>query len=292
MFIFFAISFSLLLFFFCFTHSFMNFKRFPSFKKAKNEENALTLPHMIDKATLATNRSEDIVIFMKICKEINYEKKASKKAAEEISKRLKPKVEPQTQLLTISLLRTISENCKSFERRYIECIYVLFMRLKTSLLRGIEETGFSQQIFIFVASERLNKNNPKQLDAAELVEDPETKKLITGLQQTSPSESSRGYFKNIPLPHLKNAVSTDIKQKAPMRRDNHTQNTMSNNEMDLLIEEATNASKIVSELLRENVDESDELLKDLVMGCRNQHTIIMRQIWSIDDPEYLKLTTK
>jgi ABC-type uncharacterized transport system ATPase subunit len=52
---------------------------------------------------MATNTSEDIVMFMKICKEINYEKKASRKAAEEILKRLKLKVQPQTQFLTISV---------------------------------------------------------------------------------------------------------------------------------------------------------------------------------------------
>jgi hypothetical protein len=68
---------------------------------------------------------------------------------------------------------------------------------------------------------------PQQISLDATGKDQETQNIISKLEQISPSQSSRGYFKRtVPLPKLKND-----KGKSPMRQDVNAQNTMTKNEV-------------------------------------------------------------
>ncbi|KAI8338525.1 hypothetical protein BC941DRAFT_423157 [Chlamydoabsidia padenii] len=74
------------------------------------------LVQLLDKATDSNTATEDWTLFITICHKINHSSQAAKTTRKVIQKKLNTMI-PQTQVLTILLLKVITENCRRFDEQ-------------------------------------------------------------------------------------------------------------------------------------------------------------------------------
>ncbi|KAI7852617.1 hypothetical protein BDC45DRAFT_558558 [Circinella umbellata] len=249
---------------------------------------------ILEQATNSKLEQEDWRLYIQICNKIIYISNGPKVARKVLQKKLAVKNDPQTHVLTLSLLRTISENCSEFDDQLQD----------KSLLEDLTNLWNHSNIHIKVRQKLTEcmqlwmiqyQNIPTMQNLIQLcatatcnATPPHVLSIVANQQQ-----QQRGGGGSFLLNRLKNMITQrTLKIKDKKEQDNNIDTRRSNNvdyEEDLLkvqqliIEEAKTTAEILTHLLlpdknNDDNEKSSELILEMYRKCKDLHGTIMSYI--------------
>ncbi|KAI8083022.1 uncharacterized protein BX664DRAFT_339632 [Halteromyces radiatus] len=274
------------------------------------------LMQLIDKATDSSLTTENWTLFISICHKINQSPQAAKTTRKVIQKKILSMI-PQTQLLTIALMKVITENCKSFDEqlghetlirslriiwnhpetytkvreRIIECVYVWMIELGEyepvhPIIQYCHEINQIRSIAPH-KTEAWISTSPLPIQP----QHHQQNRTVTPISfSNAATNRTSSLFRGWKLKR------SNIKEKQQSSSHNEYQmisgcKQMSENNGEKVqecIEESKSTSGLLQQLLsNEQSRTNDPLLRELYQKCQDLQSNIMRYIETTTDPVYI-----
>ncbi|KAI9303455.1 hypothetical protein BJ944DRAFT_268372 [Cunninghamella echinulata] len=275
------------------------------------------LIRLLTKATSNDSEKADWTLFINICHKINQTKQSGKTVRKFLQKNLTTK-QPQTQMLTLALLKVISENCPQFDEQLAN----------SSLIKALQSTYsdpetnkkvndiFHQCVQIWsLEFGRTQPNHPilrlcyqvNQIDVIQTQYNASSTPPHVDQQVLNRSQSNHHDINRKPSLFrgwkLKKSTSSEIppsltttqfSQQKPLPnplqspQTPHPPTGNKGEKILISIEESKTTSHLLIQVLSENqLQDDDSLVKELYEKCQELQKTIMQYIEETEDPVYL-----